>query len=119
PLERVERVRRVGVFQAALQVHPLVQELLEPQLLDLMDDDEQQLVVLGRERARGGQQLVEREIRRVGQRRLLIGHGALVTASKCRCAVGASAAYSRWNSATASAHGGARASARPGASGRR
>jgi len=43
----VERVRGVAVLQAALQVRALVQELLEPQLVDLVNDDEQELVVLG------------------------------------------------------------------------
>ena len=88
-LEGVERVRRVAVLQAALQVRALVQELLEPQLVDLVDDDEQELVVLGGARPLGAQHVVEREVRRVRQRSPLIAHGALVTASKCRCALGA------------------------------
>jgi hypothetical protein len=54
-----------------------------------MDDDEEEPVVLVRARALGAQDLVEREVRRVRQYRL-IAHGALVTASKCRCAPGAS-----------------------------
>ena len=82
----------VAVLEARLQVRSLVQELLEPQLVDLVDDDEQELVVLVRARALGAQDLVEREVRRVRQRCPLIAHGALVTASKCRCAPGASAA---------------------------
>ena len=36
----------VARLEPALQVAELVQELLEPQLVDLVDDDEQQLVVL-------------------------------------------------------------------------
>jgi hypothetical protein len=85
-------VRGVAVLQATLQVRALVQQLLEPELVDLVDDDEQELVVLGGARALGAQDLVETEVRRVRQRRPLVAHGALVTASKCRCALGASAA---------------------------
>jgi hypothetical protein len=85
-------VRGVAVLQATLQVRALVQQLLEPELVDLVDDDEQELVVLGGARALGAQDLVEAEVRRVRQRRPLVAHGALVTASKCRCALGASAA---------------------------
>ena len=69
-----------------------MQKLFGPELVDLVDDDEQELVVLGGARALGAQDLVETEVRRVRQRRLPIAHGALVTASKCRCALGASAA---------------------------
>ena len=86
-LEGVQRVRRVAVLQAALQVCALVQELLEPELVDLVDDDEEELVVLGGAWVLGAQDLVETEIRRGP----LIAHGTLVTASKCRCALGASA----------------------------
>jgi hypothetical protein len=88
----VERVGGVAVLQAALQVRALVQKLLEPELVDLVDDDEQEFVVLGGARALGAQDLVETEVRRVREGSLLIGHGAFVTASKCRCALGASAA---------------------------
>ena len=51
----------VSLSSRRLQVRALVQELLEPELVDLVDDDEQ-------------------------------AHGALVTASKCRCALGPSVA---------------------------
>ena len=49
-----------------------MQDLLEPQLVDLMDDDEQRLVVLGTlgERTLEREQLVELEIARVRD-----GHG--------------------------------------------
>jgi hypothetical protein len=47
-------------------------------------------VLLGT-RALGGQHLVEPEVGRVRERRLVIGHGAVATASKWRCAPGASA----------------------------
>jgi len=55
-----------------------VEHLLEPQLVDLVDDDEQVLVMLGPVLARllERQQLVDHEIRRVGDGPL--GHGAMV-----------------------------------------
>ena len=46
-LHRVPRPREVVAASSALQVVELVQNLLEPQLVDLVDDDEQHLVVLG------------------------------------------------------------------------
>ena len=85
-------MRRVAVLQAALQVCALVQELLEPELVDLVDDDEEEFVVVGGAWVLGAQDLVETEIRRVRQRRPLIAYGALVTASKCRWALGPSVA---------------------------
>ena len=45
----------------------LVQDLLEPQLVDLMDDDEQQLVVRVGRRALAGQQIVQAQVAAVGQ----------------------------------------------------
>ena len=42
----------------------LVEQLLEPQLVDLVDDDEQQLVVLVGARPLGAEHLVEGEVRR-------------------------------------------------------
>ena len=51
-LQRVKRVRRVVGRQARLQVIELVQHHLEPELVDLVDDDEERLVVLGPVRER-------------------------------------------------------------------
>ena len=56
-------MRGVPVLQPALQVRTLVQQLLEPELIDLVDDDEQELVVLGGARALGAQDLVEGQLR--------------------------------------------------------
>src|SRR2546430_16943753 len=52
PLERRRRDRRVVAAQHALQIVELVQDFLEPQLLDLVNDDKQRLVVLQRAFAR-------------------------------------------------------------------
>jgi hypothetical protein len=61
-----------------------VEDLLEPQLVDLVDDDEQDLVVLVRLGPLEGEELVERQIAGVGERllgpgrpggRSLVGHG--------------------------------------------
>ena len=46
----------------------LVQDLLEPQLVDLVDDHEQQLVVLAGARCLRGQQVVQTQVAAVGQR---------------------------------------------------
>jgi hypothetical protein len=50
-----------------------VQQHLEPQLVDLVDDDEEQLVVLGaaRQRLLAGEELVDMQVRRVGDGALL------------------------------------------------
>ncbi len=58
---------RVTVLELVLGVAELVEELLEPQLVDLVHDDEQQLVVLVRAGSLGAQDLVERQVPRVGQ----------------------------------------------------
>ena len=58
---------------SCLGVAELVEELLEPQLVDLVDDDEQQLVVLVGARALGAEHLVEGQVRRVGQRGVDVG----------------------------------------------
>ena len=52
------------------QLLELVQHLLEPELVDLVDDDEQKLVVLGtvRERLLEFQELVELQVAGVGER---------------------------------------------------
>ena len=55
----------------------LVEQLLEPQLVDLVDDDEQQLVVLVRAWSLGAEHLVEREVAAVGEGwmpRRVVGH---------------------------------------------
>ena len=46
PAEGVQRPRGFPVLEAHLEAAELVQHLLEPQLVDLVDDDEEQLVVL-------------------------------------------------------------------------
>ena len=76
PLNRVDAAEILADlerFAAAEMAHrrfDLVQHLLEPQLVDLMDDDEEQLVVVRRVALRNLQreQLVDVEIRAVGQR---------------------------------------------------
>ena len=52
-----------------LEVRELVQYLLEPELVDLMDDDEEHLVMLGpaRKRALQRQKLFELEVFGVGR----------------------------------------------------
>jgi hypothetical protein len=47
PLEGVLHARQVARREEALDVVDLVQDLLEPELVDLVDDDEQHLVVFG------------------------------------------------------------------------
>ena len=42
----MERPVRVARFERPLDLCELVEELLEPELIDLVDDDEQELVVL-------------------------------------------------------------------------
>ena len=46
PLERAHGVRGGAALELGLQLAELVQQLLEPQLVDLVNDDEQHLVVL-------------------------------------------------------------------------
>jgi len=72
PLERVLRAWQVLASQQPLEVIELVQELLEPQLVHLVDDDEQRLVVLRSlgERLLEFQELVELEVAGIGH-----GHG--------------------------------------------
>ena len=61
PLQRVLRAVRFVVFEQLADAIELVQQLLEPELVDLVDDDEEQLVVLRPLRARllQRQQLVD------------------------------------------------------------
>jgi hypothetical protein len=84
PPEGVQRVGGVAVLQPALEVGELVEQLLEPQLVHLVDDDEQHLVVLARARPLCAEDLVERKVRRVGEGGGRLGHG--VTSSTCRAA---------------------------------
>jgi hypothetical protein len=85
--QRAYRVRGVDLLQPALQVLQFVQQLLEPQLVHLVDHDEQHLVVFIGSGALRGEDLVERQVGRVGQRgglstwELVVGHGT-VTSSK-------------------------------------
>ena len=48
PPQRAHGVRGAAGLELGLELAQLVQQLLEPQLVDLVDDDEQHLVVLGR-----------------------------------------------------------------------
>ena len=52
-VEQVERSVGVAFLEGQLHALQLVAQLLEPQLIDLVDDDEQQLVMLGAVRAGG------------------------------------------------------------------
>jgi len=52
-------------FEAPLQERELVQKLFEPELVNLMNDDEEHLVVLLGAGLLRGQHLVEREVRHV------------------------------------------------------
>jgi hypothetical protein len=55
----------------------LVQELLEPELVHLVDDDEEDLVVLVRAGPLRAEQLVQCQVGRVSQR-LLAAHGPIL-----------------------------------------
>ena len=81
PPQRVHDRRRVPVLEQLLGAAELVEELLEPQLVDLVDDDEQHLVVLVRPRALGAEHLVEGQVAGVGQRGVAAGAGS-VTAGR-------------------------------------
>jgi hypothetical protein len=59
-------VRGAARLQQRLQPAELVQQLLEPQLVDLVDDDEQHLVVLVRPWLLRGEQPVEPQVAGVG-----------------------------------------------------
>jgi hypothetical protein len=69
-LQGVERARRVPPLQERLQIVDLVQQLLEPKLVNLVDDDEEGLVVLRPvgDRPLERKELVELEIAGVGNR---------------------------------------------------
>ena len=74
PLQRVLRAMRFLVVKELANAVEFVQQLLEPELVHLMDDDEQQLVVLRPLRARllQRQQLVDLQV--AGIRDGWIGH---------------------------------------------
>src|ERR1700685_3109192 len=59
--------RAVAVLKPVLQQRRLVQDLLEPQLVDLVDDDEEQLVVRVGERRLTRKQVVKAQVGAVGQ----------------------------------------------------
>src|SRR6266487_2611939 len=66
-LERMNRGEQIAGGEIALYFLELMQQLLEPEFVRLMDDDEKHLVVLGRARARvlKREQLLQIEIVRV------------------------------------------------------
>jgi len=63
--ESRQGVGGVAGFEAQLQECELMEELFEPEFVNLMNDDEEHLVVLLGARLLRGQHLVEREIRHV------------------------------------------------------
>jgi hypothetical protein len=83
PLERVLRAVRLVAAQQRRDAIELVQQLLEPQLIDLVDDDEEQLVMLGSlgTRLLQREELVETQIARVGDRRVRCGHDSSGTSN--------------------------------------
>jgi len=64
-----------GRLERPLEIRRLVQQHLEPELVDLVDDDEEELVVFGPvgQRLLGRQELVQVQVGRVGERRVLHG----------------------------------------------
>ena len=77
-------VRGVAGLERPLEVRRLVEEHLEPELVDLVDDDEEQLVVLGpvRQRLLARQELVQVQVGGVGERRVLHGRPTIVVNSR-------------------------------------
>ena len=80
-LEGRERPRLVALLEHPLQVAELVDELLEPELVDLVDDDEQDLVVLVGVRPLGAEDLLERQVGRIRQG-LVDAHPASLKSSR-------------------------------------
>jgi hypothetical protein len=70
-LKRVDRAKKIACGKVALYLFKLVQQLLEPQFVRLMDDDEQRLVVFrwARPRLLKGKQFLQIEITGVRERR--------------------------------------------------
>jgi hypothetical protein len=66
PPQRAHDVGGAARLELALELAELVQQLLEPQLVDLVDDDEQHLVVLAGTGLLGGEQLIEPQVAGVG-----------------------------------------------------
>src|SRR3954452_7183437 len=52
PLEGMDRAEQIARAEVALYLLELVQELFEPELVGLVDNDEQHFIVLGRTGAR-------------------------------------------------------------------
>src|SRR5262249_4924367 len=69
-LERVDRSEEIACGKISLYFVKLMQQLLKPKLVRLMDDDEQTLVVLGRTRARflKSEELLKIEITSISHR---------------------------------------------------
>ena len=91
-LERVLRPVRVVGLEQQRRAIDLVQDLLEPELVDLVNDDEEQLVVLGPFGARALEieQLVDVEVAAVGDRRIHhFDYGASADRGQRPCALGA------------------------------
>ncbi len=74
PLQRMPHAMRLVASKQRRDVIEFVQQLLEPQLVHLVDDDEQQLVVLWRTRSR----LLQRE-QRIDVQVALVGHHRIWT----------------------------------------
>src|SRR5262249_38687751 len=99
PLQRVQGVWGVAGLQPVLEVAQLVDQLLEPQLVDLVDDDEQDLVVLLGVGPLRPQHLVERQVGAVGQGGgavVVRGHGALTSTRWSRRVPGVWPPQARW-----------------------
>ena len=73
--------RVVAFLEHPLEVAELVDQLLEPELVDLVDDDEEDLVVLVRGRPLSAEDLLQREVRRVRER-LVLAHPASLNSSR-------------------------------------
>jgi hypothetical protein len=92
PAQCADGVSGVTRLQLLLEVKRLVEDLLEPKFIHLVDHDEEQLVMLVGPGTLRVEQIVQREVGRVGQGCLGclgVAHGS-VTSSKWRCAAGAS-----------------------------
>src|SRR5436190_9123723 len=76
-LERVLRAVRLVALEQPADAIEFVQQLLEPQLVDLVNDDEQHLVVLrsGRARLLQRQELVDLQVTRVSERGFVVVSG--------------------------------------------
>src|SRR5207237_4021865 len=70
-LKRMNRAEEIATGKLSLNLLKLMQQLLEPELVRLMDDDEQHLVMLGRSRTRllESQQVLQIQIIGICERR--------------------------------------------------